>query len=376
MTTATLLDGADWAGNIFVDGELATRVGRGRSDHRARDRRGARPHRPGRGRRRRRRRRLGAPRPSRSGPRCRTPQRAAVLRKAGDLFTEHAEELGGLERARGRRGPGHGRLRAARRAEECYAAAGLPGRSARRAAPERAAAAVDGQAGPGRRGRGDLAVQRAAHPEHPLGRPGAGPRQRGAAEARPAHGDDRRGEHRPGLRGGRAAAPACSSWCPVGADVGEALVADPHVRVISFTGSTEAGRAVGELAGRHLKRAHLELGGNSAMLVLDDADVEQAVNLAAWGSFFHQGQICMTTGRHLVARRDLRRLRRGAGRQGGPPAGRQPGHRAGRPRPGHRRGPARQDPRPGHGDAPMPAPRRPPVRRTTGCSTGPPCSPR
>jgi benzaldehyde dehydrogenase (NAD) len=88
---------------------------------------------------------------------------------------------------------------------------------------------------------------------------------------------------------------------PGGADVGEALVTDPHIRVISFTGSTGVGRRIGELAGRHLKRAHLELGGNSALLVLDDADVEAAVNLAAWGSFFHQGQICMTTGRHLVA---------------------------------------------------------------------------
>ncbi|WP_030442259.1 aldehyde dehydrogenase family protein [Actinoplanes subtropicus] len=88
-----------------------------------------------------------------------------------------------------------------------------------------------------------------------------------------------------------------------GADVGEALLTDPRVPVISFTGSTEAGRRVGALAGSHLKRAHLELGGNSAMLVLDDADVDAAVNLAAWGSFFHQGQICMTTGRHLVHER-------------------------------------------------------------------------
>ncbi|GAA2616443.1 benzaldehyde dehydrogenase [Paractinoplanes durhamensis] len=90
---------------------------------------------------------------------------------------------------------------------------------------------------------------------------------------------------------------------PGGADVGEALVTDPHVAVISFTGSTEAGRRVGAIAGSHLKRAHLELGGNSAMLVLDDADVDAAVNLAAWGSWFHQGQICMTTGRHLVHER-------------------------------------------------------------------------
>ncbi|MEU4243370.1 benzaldehyde dehydrogenase [Actinoplanes sp. NPDC026619] len=90
---------------------------------------------------------------------------------------------------------------------------------------------------------------------------------------------------------------------PGGADVGEAIVTDPRVPVISFTGSTEAGRHVGAAAGRHLKRAHLELGGNSAMLVLDDADVEAAVGLAAWGSWFHQGQICMTTGRHLVHER-------------------------------------------------------------------------
>lgn len=87
---------------------------------------------------------------------------------------------------------------------------------------------------------------------------------------------------------------------PGGADVGEAMVADPRVRVIAFTGSTRAGRAVGELAGRHLTRAHLELGGNSAYIVRQDADVDQAVNLAVWGSFLHQGQICMTVGRHIV----------------------------------------------------------------------------
>ncbi|MFD0787410.1 aldehyde dehydrogenase family protein, partial [Micromonospora azadirachtae] len=61
-----------------------------------------------------------------------------------------------------------------------------------------------------------------------------------------------------------------------------------------------AGRRVGEAAARHLKRAHLELGGNSALIVLDDADLDLAVSAGAWGSFLHQGQICMTTGRHLV----------------------------------------------------------------------------
>ncbi len=87
---------------------------------------------------------------------------------------------------------------------------------------------------------------------------------------------------------------------PGGADVGAALVADPHVRVISFTGSTAAGRALAELAGRHLTRAHLELGGNSALIVLEDADLERAISAAAFGSFFYQGQTCMTVGRHLV----------------------------------------------------------------------------
>jgi len=89
---------------------------------------------------------------------------------------------------------------------------------------------------------------------------------------------------------------------PGGGDVGHALVTHPDVPVISFTGSTAAGRAVGAAAAPLLKRVHLELGGNNAMLVLPDADVEAAAGIAAWGSYLHQGQICMTTGRHLVHR--------------------------------------------------------------------------
>jgi benzaldehyde dehydrogenase (NAD) len=87
---------------------------------------------------------------------------------------------------------------------------------------------------------------------------------------------------------------------PGGVAAGEAMITHPLVRIVSFTGSTASGRRVGELAARHLKRVHLELGGNSALVILDDVDLAQAASAGAWGSFLHQGQICMTTGRHLV----------------------------------------------------------------------------
>jgi len=92
------------------------------------------------------------------------------------------------------------------------------------------------------------------------------------------------------------------SVLPGGPDVGMALVEHPDVRVISFTGSTRVGRQIGETAGRLLKRAHLELSGNNALIVLDDVDVDAAVSAGAWGAFLHQGQICMTAGRHVVHR--------------------------------------------------------------------------
>ncbi|MET0933084.1 MAG: benzaldehyde dehydrogenase [Mycetocola sp.] len=94
--------------------------------------------------------------------------------------------------------------------------------------------------------------------------------------------------------------PGLLQLLPGGADVGAAVVEAPEVRIISFTGSTPAGRKVGEAAARHLKRAHLELGGNNALIVLPGADLEKAVSAGAFGSFMHQGQICMSTGRHIV----------------------------------------------------------------------------
>jgi len=87
---------------------------------------------------------------------------------------------------------------------------------------------------------------------------------------------------------------------PGGGEVGEALCSDPHIAMIQFTGSTGAGRAVGQLAGRHLKKVSLELGGKNPLIVLDDADIEAAAANAAWGAYLHQGQICMATGRILV----------------------------------------------------------------------------
>jgi benzaldehyde dehydrogenase (NAD) len=92
------------------------------------------------------------------------------------------------------------------------------------------------------------------------------------------------------------------SVLPGGRDVGMALVEHAGIRVISFTGSTRAGRTIGETAGRLLKRAHLELSGNNALVVLDDVDVDAAVSAGAWGAYLHQGQICMAAGRHVVHR--------------------------------------------------------------------------
>ncbi|MCL2463953.1 MAG: aldehyde dehydrogenase family protein, partial [Micrococcales bacterium] len=69
---------------------------------------------------------------------------------------------------------------------------------------------------------------------------------------------------------------------------------------ISFTRSTEVGHRIGEVAGGMLKTVSLELGGNNAMIVLDDADVVRAAKAAAFGAFFHQGQVCMALNRIIV----------------------------------------------------------------------------
>jgi acyl-CoA reductase-like NAD-dependent aldehyde dehydrogenase len=82
--------------------------------------------------------------------------------------------------------------------------------------------------------------------------------------------------------------------------IGEELTENPLVRVISFTGSTETGRRIAEAAGRNLKRVVLELGGSNPLIVLADADLDSAVDAAAFGAFLHQGQICMSARRIIV----------------------------------------------------------------------------
>ena len=226
-------------------------------------------------------------------------ERAAVLRRAGALFEEHLEEISGWNVREVGSIPGMAGFSVSVAVQECYEASSLPSRpfgelipsdqprlSMARRVPAGVVSVISPFNVP------IILGIRSVAPALALGN---------AVLLKP--------DPRTAVVGGVVFArvfeeaglpPGVLQVLPGGADVGEAVVTADEVRVISFTGSTQVGRVIGELAGRHLKRAHLELGGNSALLVLDDADVDQAVTLAAWGSFFHQGQICMTTGRHVV----------------------------------------------------------------------------
>ncbi len=92
------------------------------------------------------------------------------------------------------------------------------------------------------------------------------------------------------ISGSRAATPALV----------EALIRHEAIRHVNFTGSSEVGRVIGRLAGEELKPCLLELGGKSPLVVLDDADLDDAVQATAFSSFMHQGQICMASGRVIV----------------------------------------------------------------------------
>lgn len=84
------------------------------------------------------------------------------------------------------------------------------------------------------------------------------------------------------------------------AAIGDAFLEHPIPRVISFTGSSAVGRHVAEVAARNFKKPILEMGGNNALIVLADADLELAVDAAVFSRFTHQGQVCMSANRVLV----------------------------------------------------------------------------
>ncbi|MET9803339.1 aldehyde dehydrogenase family protein [Streptomyces sp. NPDC006368] len=86
------------------------------------------------------------------------------------------------------------------------------------------------------------------------------------------------------------------------AEIGDALLEHPVPKVISFTGSDRVGKHVATVCAANFKRAVLELGGNSALIVLDDADIDYAVDAAVFSRFVHQGQVCMAANRVLVDR--------------------------------------------------------------------------
>lgn len=82
--------------------------------------------------------------------------------------------------------------------------------------------------------------------------------------------------------------------------LGNRLMSDPRIRMVTFTGSTGVGRQLAAEAGKYMKRVTLELGGKSPLIVLKDADLDYAVKAAAFGMFLHQGQICMANSRLIV----------------------------------------------------------------------------
>ncbi|MGH7649534.1 MAG: aldehyde dehydrogenase family protein [Gemmatimonadaceae bacterium] len=117
-----------------------------------------------------------------------------------------------------------------------------------------------------------------------------------------------------------------------GEDAGAALVQHPDVPIISFTGSTETGRIVGEICGRMHKRLSLEMGGKNAMIVLDDADLDLALEGVLWGAFGTTGQRCTATSRLILQdgihdsfvsmlEKRVRALRLGDGRKDGTDVG-------------------------------------------------------
>ncbi|MFC6823830.1 aldehyde dehydrogenase family protein [Halopelagius fulvigenes] len=85
-----------------------------------------------------------------------------------------------------------------------------------------------------------------------------------------------------------------------GSDIGDAVAGHPESDMVAFTGSTPVGRQVAATAAGNLAVQAMELGGNNAHVVTDDADLDRAIDGAVFGSFVHQGQVCISINRHVV----------------------------------------------------------------------------
>ncbi len=84
------------------------------------------------------------------------------------------------------------------------------------------------------------------------------------------------------------------------ADLGDSLIADPRVKKVNFTGSSRVGHVIGQQCGKYRKKVTLEMGGKNPLVILQDADVDYAVEVATFSNFMHQGQVCMTGSRVIV----------------------------------------------------------------------------
>ena len=225
--------------------------------------------------------------------------RAAVLRRAGDLWEQHAADIQSWLVREGGSIPAKAALETHIAAQECYEAASLPSHP-------------HGDVLTSNEDRWSFARRRPAGVVSVIA-PFNFPLILSIRSVAPALALGNAVLLKPDLRtavGGGVALvrifeeaglpPGLLQLLPGGVEIGEAVVTHPAVRIVSFTGSTAAGRRVGELSARSSKRVHLELGGKSALIVLPGADVRASVSAGAFGSFMHQGQICMATGRHLV----------------------------------------------------------------------------
>ena len=238
-------------------------------------------------------------------------ERARILRRAAEIYEAHRPEFGSWTQRE--TGAVHGKMHHEQNfaVGELHAAATMPFAAVRPARAERRpGAALDAPPGPGRRHRRDHAVElpeRAGHARRRAG-PRPGQRRRSSSPTR-----RRRSAAAPCSRR-CSARPACPTGCSRSSSAtprsARRIVTDPNVDPDLFTGSTEAGRRVGALAGERLKRVTLELGGNNAFVVLDDADLEAAASAGAFASFQFQGQVCFADGPPHRPSQRRRRLRR------------------------------------------------------------------